>query len=143
MRAPAPHIRFQVAKWIPLNELSEEERKEYDKREMEEQRDKEGEQQQTQPLGDYGTTGVGQTSLLADKDTDPKMENSEMDASQSAILKEKNESDASHNELSTPPTKRMKMNDSSINPTEEVPNDVGMTQDIRVASQTAAPSDSL
>ena len=58
MRPPAPKIRFQVTKWIPINELTEEERLEYDKEQAAIQEEKQNqqmelqEQQQEPPQGD-------------------------------------------------------------------------------------------
>ncbi|CAJ1919798.1 unnamed protein product [Cylindrotheca closterium] len=58
MRSPAPRIRFQVTKWIPINELTEEERIEYDREQAAIQEEKQKQQmqlqqeQQQQPQGD-------------------------------------------------------------------------------------------
>lgn len=44
LRAPAPHIRFKVSTWVPLEELTEEERLDYDT--------KQKQQKQPQPVND-------------------------------------------------------------------------------------------
>ena len=40
MRPPAPHIKFQVAKWVPLKDLTEEEREDYQKHKLQQQEEK-------------------------------------------------------------------------------------------------------
>ena len=47
MRSPAPHISFVVPKWVPVIELTDEERRDYDK-EMEEKMKRQLQQQQQQ-----------------------------------------------------------------------------------------------
>ena len=40
MRPPAPHIKFKVAMWVPLKDLTDSEREEYEKRKQQDQEEK-------------------------------------------------------------------------------------------------------
>ena len=50
MRSPAPRIRFLVKKWVPVTELTQEERQEYDREETEKAKRREKEQLQAKQL---------------------------------------------------------------------------------------------
>lgn len=63
MRSPAPRIRFLVEKWVPVTELTQEERQEYDREEMEKAKRREKEQLQAKQLTSNDNKAEGKPEI--------------------------------------------------------------------------------
>jgi hypothetical protein len=148
MRAPAPRIRFMVAKWIPLKDLTETERQEYERKEMEERKERERQQQlakQGEERTDEATVQtdtIGGQSPSTDENIDPTpislwKESSGLDEAE-PTPQDKNEAHASRDSIEEPPAKRIKVDDIS---TDAATNRVGTNQESGVSAENAAPKD--
>lgn len=134
LRAPAPHIRFVVEKWIPLNDLTEEEREDYEREQIEE---RSGREQQLQ-LSNEGVEVAPEAGLEGgqSKPTDkaanqipltPGKKSMSVDVTQHSP-EAKTESLETQNSLELPPSKRIRLDDpagaTEIGSVDPVPNSI-------------------